>query len=901
LSIAVQRGLSQALVVWGEAGVGKTALLNYLSDSVTDHRVLRATGVESEMELPFAVLHQLCAPMLDGLDRLPEPQREALSIVFGRMAGPRPGRLLVGLAVLSLISETAAERPLLCVVDDCQWLDKETAQTISLVARRLPSAAVGLVLGTREIGDEFHGLPQLEVRGLSTADSRALLGSAIGFMLDMRILDRIMVETGGNPLALLELPRGLSATQLADGFGLSGPHALPGRIERSFVRQASSLPADTRTFLLVAAAEPTGDPMLVWRAAERVGIEVSAAEAAEMEGLLTVGERVTFRHPLVRSAIYRSASERDRRAAHLALGEVTDREVDPDRRAWHLAIAASGPDDYIATELERSAGRAHARGGFTSEAAFLQRCVALTKDPKRRTGRALAAAQASMRAGAFDTALVLMEAAETGPLTELGRARVDVLRAKTAYALGRNSESPTLLLRAAQAMHPLDARLAHETYLDACSAAVLAGHLAVGAGLPEIAQVARAAGAPDGPTRASDLLLDGLTRLYTEGRDAAVPVIAQAASEFARPDLPLEEVLSRGWLASIAAAVVWDAETCGTIVLNLVKVTRASGALADLEEALNTLCQVAALAGHLDKAASLMDEARAVQDAMGTLHAPYGMLALVALRGREEEAFPLIDETITSAGTKGQGIAVQYCMWARAVVLNGLGRYEEALAAAEHASDVTPELYLASWALSERVEAATRSGNIGSATEALERLTQNVRGTDKGWGLGLLARARALTGQGEAVETCFREAIGQLGRTTLRPELARAHLLYGEWLRGRGCRTDAREQLRVAHQMFSDFGMEAFADRARRELLATGEIVRARTVEPTEELTPQEREIALLARDGLSNPEIGSRLFVSARTVEWHLRKVFKKLNISSRKQLRTVLREDERGSGKTG
>jgi DNA-binding CsgD family transcriptional regulator len=885
-------------VLWGEAGAGKTALLDYLSDSAKGFRVLRAAGVESEMELPFAILHQLCAPMLDLLGRLPEPQRDALSIVFGRSTGPRPGPLLVGLAVLSLISECAVEEPLLCVVDDCQWLDKETAQTISLVARRLPSEAIGLVFGTREIGDEFQGLPHLEVRGLSTADARALLGSAIGFMLDVRVLDRIMVETGGNPLALLELPRGLSAGQLADGFGLSGPHSLPGRIEKSFVRQAGSLSAETRTLLLIAAAEPVGDPMLVWRAVERAGIEISAAESAEMEGLLTIGEHVTFRHPLVRSAIYRSASERERRAAHLALGEATDREVDPDRRAWHLAIAASSPDEYVAAELERSAGRAHARGGFTSEAAFMHRCVALTKDPKRRSERALAAAQASLQAGAFDTALVLMDAAEAGPLPQLGRARVDVLRAKMAHALGRGGDSPMLLLRAARALEPLDARLARETYLDAWSAAVLAGHLAVGAGLPEVSLAARAAGAPIGPPRASDLLLDGLAQLYPGGRDAAVPMIERATSAFGDPGLDVEEMLSWGWLASIAAAVVWDAEGCGRIVSHLVKVARASGALADLEEALNTLCQVAALAGHLDRAASLMDEARAVQEAMGTLHAPYGMLALVALRGREEEAIPLIDETIPSAMAKGQGIAVQYCYWARAVVLNALGRYEEALAAAEHASDVTPELYLASWALSERVEAATRSGNIASAIDALERLTLNTRGTDKGWGLGLLARARALTGQGGVAETCYREAIGQLGRTTVRTELARAHLVYGEWLRREGRRTDARRQLRTAEQMFSEIGMEGFADRAKRELLGTGEVVRRRTVDTTEALTRQERQIALLARDGLSNPEIGSRLFISARTVEWHLRKVFTKLDISSRKQLRTTLRDDEGESG---
>jgi ATP/maltotriose-dependent transcriptional regulator MalT len=393
------------------------------------------------------------------------------------------------------------------------------------------------------------------------------------------------------------------------------------------------------------------------------------------------------------------------------------------------------------------------------------------------------------------------------------------------------------------------------------------------------------------------VLLDGLARLYTEGRDAAVPVIARATSAFARPTLPIEEAFSWGWLASIAAAVVWDVEICETIVRHLVKVARASGALADLEVALNTLCQVVSVKGDLDEATSLMIEARAVKEATGTHHAPYGLLALVALRGREE-AFPLIDETITSAVAEGQGIAVQYCLWARSVVLNALGRHEEALPDAEHASDVTPELYLASWALSERVEAATRSGNIGSAIEALDRLTQNVRGIDKGWGLGLLARARALTGQGEAAEICYRESIGQLGRSPVRSELARSYLLYGEWLRREGRRTDARSQLRAAHQMFSDIGMEAFADRAKRELLGTGEVVRRRAGETIVELTQQERQIALLARDGLSNPEIGSRLFISARTVEWHLRKVFTKLNISSRKQLRTVLRDSERGLG---
>jgi DNA-binding CsgD family transcriptional regulator len=887
---AVRQGESRTLVVRGDAGVGKTALLDHALESATDLRVLRAAGVESEMELPFAVLHQLCAPMLDVLGRLPDPQREALSIVFGRSAGPRPDPFMVGLAVLSLTSEIAAERPLLCVVDDSQWLDKATAQTLTLVARRLRAEAVGLIFGARETGEEFRGVPHLEVQGLRNADARALLGSVVGFMLDERVRDRIVAETRGNPLALLELPRGLTATQLAGGFGLSGPHSLPGRIEMSFVRQADLLPPETRSLLLIAAAEPIGDPLLVWRAAERLGIEGSAAAAAEMEGLLTIGERVTFRHPLVRSAIYRSASLPERRAAHLALAEVTDREVDPDRRAWHLATAASGPDEDVALELERSARRAQARGGFAAEAAFLHRCVALTREPTRRADRALAAAQASLRTGAFDTALAVLTAAEAGPLDDLGKARVDLLRAEAAYSLNRGSDAPPLLLRAARALETLDPRLARETYLDAWSAALFAGELATSGNLLDVSRAARAAGAPTEPGRASDLLLDGLTLLFTEGRDAGVPVLEKAATAFASADIPVEEVLRWGWLGVVAAAMVWDFETCTAVAARQVEVARASGALAVLAVGVNVLGQVAAMAGDLEDAASLIVEAQAVKEATGTHIAPYGTLVHAALKGREDEAFPLIEATIRSATAEGQGTAVQYARWASSVVLNALGRYEEALTAAELASDDTPEFWVAAWALSERIEAAVRSGKIAHAALALERLTEQTRGVDSGWALGLAARARALLSQGETAESCYLEAIDGLSGSRVRPELARAHLLYGEWLRREGRRVDARTQLRTAHDMFTAIGMEAFAERTRRELLATGETVRKRNVETHDELTQQEKQIALLARDGLSNPEVGSRLFISPRTVEWHLRKVFAKLEISSRKELRSVL-----------
>ena len=466
---SVRRGESRSLVLRGDAGVGKTALLEHLVESASDLKVARATGVESEMELAFASLHQLCAPMLDRIERLPAPQRDALGIVFGLSAGAAPDPFLVGLAVLSLLSEVAEQRPLLSVVDDAQWLDRTSARTLGFVARRLWAEPVGLVFAAREPGEELRHVPDLEVHGLRDGDARALLSSAVPFMLDAPVRDRIIAETRGNPLALLELSRGSTAAALAGGFGMLPAQALPRRIEEGFVRRLASLPQDSRVLLLIAAAEPVGDPRLLWRAAERLGIGPAAAERAEAEGLLAIGERVTFRHPLVRSAMYRSAAPEDRRAAHLALAEGTDPEADPDRRAWHRAAAAPEPDEEVAMELERSAARAQARGGLAAAAAFLERSVALTQETAPRAQRALAASQASLHAGAFEAAARLLATAEAGVLDELQRARVELLRGQIASASSAGSEAPGQLLRAAKRLEPLDASLARETYLDAVS------------------------------------------------------------------------------------------------------------------------------------------------------------------------------------------------------------------------------------------------------------------------------------------------------------------------------------------------------------------------------------------------------------------------------------------------
>ena len=891
---AVRRGESRTLVLLGEAGVGKTALLQHLIGAASDVRVLRAAGVESETELAFAGLHQLCAPVLDHIDRLPAPQRNALEVVFGLSEGSPPDRFLVGLGILSLLCEVAEERPLLCVVDDAQWLDRTSAGTLAFVARRLLAEPVGLVFAARESGEELKGLPELEVPGLRDEDARALLGSVVQFLLDEQIRDRIVAETRGNPLALLELPRGLTATQLAGGFGLLGAQPLSGRIEESFLRRLDALPDDVRRLLLVAAAEPVGNPLLVWQAAERLDIAPRSADALDTDGLLAIGERVTFRHPLVRSAVYRSAGAGERRAAHMALAEVTDRGEDPDRRAWHLAMAATGPDEEVARELEQSAGRAQARGGLAAAASFLQRAVALTADPARRADRVLAAAQASLDAGAFDEALGLLATARAGPLDQLQRARVDLLHAEAAYSQSRGSDAPLLLLRVAETLEPLDPKLARETYLDAWSAALFAGRFAGSAGLLEVSREVRRAPKPAEPLRPSDLLLDGFSLAFTDGRHAAAPSLKRAADGFAGSGVTTEEVLRWGWLATAAAVTVWDFDTCLAVARREVETAHESGALTVLAVGLNVLAQAVALSGEFEQAAGLIAEADAVREATGAQVAPYGALVLAGLRGREANAASLIDATIEKATAGGQGTAVQYAQWARSVLLNGLARYEEALGAAEDASDDAPELFVSAWATLELIEAAARTGRSERALDGLARISEHVDASPTDWGLAVVARSRAILSEGETAEDLYREAIDGLSRTRLRPELARAHLLFGEWLRRENRRVDARAQLRTAHEMLAAIGMEAFAERARTELLATGETVRKRSVDARDELTTQERQIAALARDGLSNPEIGTRLFLSPRTVEWHLRKVFTKLGISSRRELGRALRSSE-------
>ena len=893
-------GRSGVLVLRGDPGIGKTALLEYAVQSGSDLRVVRAVGVESEMELAFAALHQVCAPLLDRLDRVPRPQRDALETTFGLRPGAAPDRFLVGLAVLTLLSEVSEECPLLCVVDDAHWLDRASAQVFAFVARRLLAESVVMLFGSREPGDELRGLPDLVVDGLQDADARGLLASVIPWLLDVRVREQILAETRGNPLALLELPRGLSPEQLAGGFGLPGALPLSGRLEENFLRRFRALPESTQRLVLISAAEPAGDPALLWRAAAGLGVEREALQLAERAGLMDVGGAPRFRHPLVRSAVYRAASPEERRAAHRALAEATDAKLDPDRRAWHLGEATSGRDEDVAGELERAAGRAKARGGLAAAAAFLERSTTLTIEPAHRAQRALAAAQTAYESGSFDGALALLATAEAGPGDEFQSARVELLRAQIVFASRRGSDAPPMLLEAARRLERLDARLARETYLEAFSAAQFAGRLARGVGVREVAEAARAAPAPAQPADPADLLLAGLALRFTEGYAAGAPKLKCALDAFRSDELAGEQWLRWIWVVSRSAVDLWDDETWNVLAARHLDVIRKTGALSVLPLAISQRISALASAGGLAAAAPLIDELEEVAAATSTQLPPYALLVAAARRGREREVSQLIDTTVEPVIARGEGLALSATHWARAVLLNGLGRYEEAFAAAERGSAHVDDMGFYNWSLAELVEGAVRSGHGDRGRAALSRLCDTTRAAGTDWALGIEARTRALLSDGEVGESLHREAVERLGRTRIHVELARAHLLYGEWLRREHRRLDARGQLRTAHEMFTAMGVEAFGQRAERELVATGDRVRKRSVETREELTAQEAQIARLARDGLSNPDIGARLFISPKTVEYHLHKVFNKLGISSRNQLaRTVPSETRAASAR--
>ncbi|MGW4353222.1 AAA family ATPase [Nocardia sp. NPDC004582] len=885
-------GESGALVLRGEAGIGKTTLLEYLAEQATGCRVVQVTGVESELELPFAALHQLCLPMFDLIPALPDPQSRALRVIFGHEAGEAPDKFVVGLAVLGLLSEAAAHQPVVCLVDDAQWVDDASVQVLGFVARRLAAESVLMVFAVREPAGErlLAGIPALSVSGLGHDEAAALLTAILPGQLDRRVRDRIVAETQGNPLALLELAQRGKA-ELMGGFAF--PAIGAGNLHDHYVRRVRELSDSTRLLLLLAAAEPTGDATVLWRAARSLGLGPDAAAPAEEEHLFEVGEQVRFSHPLIRSAAYSAGTPEQRRAVNAALAAALDAETEPERRVWHLAAAATGPDGDLAAALYDAAECARARGGVAAAASFLQRAAALTADARERTERTLDAAQAHLDAGRYDTALGLVAEAEAHAVDDLQRARADLVRGLIGRAARSGREAPVALVRAARRLESLDPRLARDTYLDAWGAALVAGRLAHPDGdLTLVSRAARSA-PPASPASPIDSLGPGLATLVTDGTAAAAPALRQAVRSFLDTGVAPDVFLRRGVLIANAALSLWDFEAWDAATSRHVALAREAGALAPLANALNAHRVVVLWRGDVEHARELGLEEQRVKEVTGTQRASYGDLFLLAYQGNAAQAAPLIATAAAEATARGEGLGLQITDRATALLHLGLGHYDLAFDAAVRAGEGNLGPFTAQ-ALPDLVEAAVRSGATEAAMRALDRLTAYAMVPESDWAAGLLARSRALVSVGDAAERSYTEAVEHLGRTRLRFELARARLLFGEWLRRERRRSDARVQLKAAFEEFVAMGADGFAERTRHELLATGEKVRKRTSDTLNDLTPQEGQIARMARDGRTNQEIGGELYISARTVEWHLRKVFGKLGISSRRELRDALPDRE-------
>lgn len=892
---AIRDGLSGVLVLRGEAGIGKTALLEYATEQAGDMQVARVAGAESEMDLGFAGLHQLLVPFLPGVDRLPAPQRQALEAAFGLASSPAPDRFMVGLATLTLLSEVAASVPLLVIVDNAQWLDRASVEVLAFVSRRLLADPVGMLFAVRTEDEgraTLEGLPELVVTGLPEEAAEELLAAVTGVPVDPRVVTLLVAETAGNPLALQEFAGELTVEQLTGAAPLPGPLRFGGRLKELYLARVRALPDDTRLLVLLAAADQLGDQGKIWRAARHLGIDPDAADISAAGRLLSWEPRPRFRHPLMRSAAYYAASGVVRRRAHEALAVVTDPVAQPDRRAWHLAAAAVGPDEEVAAGLEESADRARARGGWVSSAVFLERAAELTPDPGRRAHRLLAAAEARLAAGDVPAAEMLAGTAGPDLAGPLARAKARRIEGLTLYAAGRMPEATTALLEAAALLQPLDLRLARDTLLNAFAAAQLSGD--AGAGTAQVLAMVQAAA--DGEKDAVGLLLDGYAALaerrYADGAALLRQAIAPLAGDQPIPDETLPYFLA----ITTAAGLLHDDAARHELERRWVAELRDRGALAALLVALTSQLTVQIEEGRFTDSDATLAEGWVLSEATG-YRAYLGSFVWVKLwglawQGREADVRPLAAGLLGEFTERGEGNAARGVHRALAVLELGLGNYADAL---RHARE--NQLYqdvLEFGAVTEVVEAAVRSGERQTAADALAALEPWALATGTHWALGLLARCRALLADDGHAEADYQLAIEHLRQTRIAPELARAHLVYGEWLRRRRRRRDAREQLRAAFQLFERLGMVAFASRARAELRATGEHATRRAPGSADEvLTPQETQIARLAGEGATNAEIAARLFISAATVEYHLHKVFRKLGITTRVQLARLATPD--------
>lgn len=894
---AVRLGMSGTLVLRGEPGIGKTALLDQMVRGATDFRVARAVGIESEMELGFAGLHQLVVPFLPHLDRLPVRQRDALGSAFGLITGAAPDRFQVGLATLTLLADAASKKPLLCIVDDAQWLDVESSEVLAFVARRLYADRIALVFAMREPTerrDALTGVPALHIGGLLADDIRRLLATVVDRAPDAQLSDRIMTETQGNPLAILELASALTPSQLDSLSQLPQPLPIGSRLQQHFVSQVRGVPPASQTFLLLASAEPSGDPVVLWRAARSLGIDREAVAPAEADRLLVLGPRVSFRHPLIRSAIYHGASAAERRRVHAALAAATDTAIDPDRHAWHRAAAVVEPNEDVAAELVQSAERSQRHGSYGSAAAFFSRAAELTPDHGAKAQRLLAAAEASLTAGAPDRAQASLD--EAMPLLHdpLQRAVARSLQGGVGFALGRRGETPSILLEAARSMLPLDVALARQALFGALEAAVLLQPVTTGLLLREIAGEIMALPRTDvSSANAADVMLNGCAAIITTGYASGGPLLKRAIAATVSEEFDPGADLRLFGLAALAAYSLFDDASVHILVRRWVRLAQDRAALTVLPIALTYLASVEMYAGRTRESADLAKQSLDISVAAGKpgslAEASHGDVSLLSWQGNRAEARANAAVQIAEALERGQFGTANFVRCALIPLELGLRRYQPALDDALPVYKDDPP-FLGSWLLPNLIEAAVRSGNEQAARDALGRLRERALAGDTPLARGFLARSQALLAADAAAEPLYKESIDHLGQSPTRPELARSHLLYGEWLRRQGRKREARDHLHTAYDMFSSMELRAFADRARGELEATGERARKRSVESQSQLTPQEAQVARLAAQGLRNQEIAAQLFVSASTVEYHLVKVFRKLGISSRRQLANVL-----------
>jgi DNA-binding CsgD family transcriptional regulator len=899
LVVRARAGHSGALVVSGEAGVGKTALLDRTTArAAADVRIERVVASESEMELAYAGLQQLCGHLMSSAGRLPAPQREAIEAAFGLRRTSAPSPFLVGLALLGLLTEVAGDRALLCVVDDAQWLDEASAHAVAFAARRLDAEGVAIVLAMRTVGEVFAGLPQLAVEGLGDEDARDLLRLSTPGRLDERVRDQLIAEARGNPLALRELPRALSPAEIAGGFALTGSMPLESRIEQSVIAQLEPLPGRARLLLLLAAADPTGDPGLLWRASAALGLAPDDLDAAEDADALTVGARVGFRHPLVRSAVYRAASPQDRRRVHAALADATSAEHDPDRRAWHRASATRLPDEDVAADLERSAARARRRGGAAAAAAFLERSAELTPEPVRRAERLIAAAEAKHDAGAPSAALRLLDTVRGLPLTPLQAALVTRLRARAGYALRRDSEGVRLLLAAARGLEGLDPVLARDAYIEALAASLMGGRLGDAEQVAAVANaILDATPGAEESDRARDLILRGQALLAVKGQEAALETLRRAQRAFLE-QAPDSLELHWVWFACRGAQDLWDIGALRALARRQVDLARADGVVTVLPITLSLMVTAQMTAGDLAGAEASCDEIDAIKQATGSPLPLYGRLFLAAFRGRAGETERLGRQIRADARARGEGYGLSAANFAEAVCYNSLGRFADALEAARGELPYTHELNHAMRTLLEVIEAAVHTGDHDLAEQAFEQFSGVTRPIRTPWSLAVAALAEAQVRDGDDgadIDALYQGAIERFEEERVLVMAGRGRLLYGEALRRRRRNADAREQLRAAHELLTRIGLDGFADRAARGLSEIGESPRVRAQSPAARLTEQELNVARLARAGLTNRDIGARLFISARTAEYHLSKVFTKLGISARTELRTALADLDR------